>query len=67
MLMIYLGIGAWIIALGMISSTGMYSERLAHKIKIRYFQAQLEKDSAYYDEHNPTEVCAKIGKETKAI
>jgi len=45
----------------------MFSERLAFHVRVNYFKACLEKDGAYFDEHNPNEMASKIAKECGAI
>ena len=45
----------------------VFSENIAHRIKIEYFRAAISKDAAYYDEHNPNEMATKISKECEAI
>ena len=44
-----------------------FANRLSFKVKIAYFRSCLEKDAAYYDEFPPTEMPAKIVKETEQI
>ena len=51
----------------MLSSMGMFSERIAYKIKVDYFRKCLAKDAAWLDEKNPNELAPKISKETTAI
>jgi hypothetical protein len=44
-----------------------FAENLSFKTKVDYFRACLDKDGEYYDENSPTEMPAKITKETEAI
>lgn len=45
----------------------IYAERIAFKVKCRYFEACLEKDADFYDKNNPTEMTSRISKECSAI
>jgi ATP-binding cassette subfamily B (MDR/TAP) protein 1 len=67
--LINIGVGGviWLMSLLMIALSEMYAERLAFTLKIEYFRKCLEKNAAWYDEHNPTEMAAKISKEISAI
>jgi ATP-binding cassette subfamily B (MDR/TAP) protein 1 len=64
---LYVGIGAMVFAGLQISLFSSFSERIAFKTRIQYFERCLAQDAAFYDEHNPTEMAAKISKETSAI
>jgi hypothetical protein len=44
-----------------------FAENLSFKTKVEYFKSCLEKDGEYYDENSPTEMPARITKETDAI
>ena len=41
--------------------------RVASRLRIEYFRKSLEKDAAYYDLNNPTEVATQISKNIAAI
>ena len=45
----------------------LFAERVAFKVKLDYFMKCIEKDAQYYDLNNPTEMAARIAKETAAI
>ena len=45
----------------------VFSENIAHKLKLKYFRAALEKDSTYYDLQNQNEMSSKISKECSAV
>ena len=45
----------------------LFAERIGFKLKLHYFKCCLEKDAAYYDEHNPTEMASRIAKEVSAM
>jgi hypothetical protein len=45
----------------------VFAENIAFKIRIEYFKSCLEKDAAFYDDNNPTEMSSKISKEVSAI
>jgi ATP-binding cassette subfamily B (MDR/TAP) protein 1 len=45
----------------------VFAEKISMKLKIQYFSKCIEKDAAYYDEKNPTEMASRISKECSAI
>lgn len=45
----------------------MFSERVAKKTKIRYLEAILQQESAWFDTNNPSELSARLGKEVLTI
>jgi hypothetical protein len=45
----------------------LFSESISFKIKLEYFKKCLEKDAAFYDVQNPTEMASKISKECSSI
>lgn len=51
----------------MIFGLNYAANNVAHRIRILYFEKALEKDAAYYDAHNPTEMASKISKECSVI
>lgn len=57
----------WVTFAVMIFGLNYVVEKVAYKIRILYFKRSLEKDAAYYDLHNPTEMAAKISKEVSLI
>ena len=65
--MILIGVVMWIFAWAQITTWSTFAMRIAHKIRIVYFRKCLEKDAAFYDVNNPTEMSAKISKEISAI
>ena len=66
-LMVYVGCGVLVLCLLQISFCNIFAESITQKIKIRYFISCLEKDAAYYDSHDPTEMATKISKEVQHI
>jgi ABC-type multidrug transport system fused ATPase/permease subunit len=65
--MIYVAGGTWVTSGCYISALAVYSESIAHKLKIKYFEKALYKDAAFYDTQNPNEMAAKINKEAQAV
>ena len=65
--MLYIGFGIYVVTFLMLSTMGIFSERIAYKIKVDYFRKCLAKDAAWLDEKNPNELAPKISKETTAI
>ena len=64
---LYVGAGAMVFSGLQIALFSTFSERIAFKTKVQYFERCLAQDAAFYDENNPTEMAAKISKETTAI
>lgn len=65
--MLYVGAGVYVLSWTQVSMLSIFAENITYKIKLNYYKACLNKDAAYYDEHNPTEMAAKISKETAGI
>lgn len=45
----------------------IFAERISIKVKIKFFEKCIEKDSEYYDKNNPTEMATRIANESSAI
>lgn len=65
--MLYVAAGAFVTSAIYISTFAVYSERVALKLRLTYFEKALSKDAAFYDEQNPNEMASKINKEAQAI
>jgi len=65
--MVYIGIVTMFVSGTQLFLFAWFADRIAHRIKIRYFEATLNMDSAFFDVQNPTEMAAKIAKETSSI
>jgi len=65
--MLYIGVGTMFVSGTQLFLFAWFADRIAHRIKIQYFEATLNMDSAFFDEQNPTEMAAKISKETASI
>ena len=65
--MMLIAFGVWLVSWFQITNCALFAERVAFKLKIDYFKSCLEKDAAYYDEHDPTEMTSRISKEVSAI
>ena len=65
--LIYFAFFVWAASGLQITMMAMYAERVAHKVKLDYFLKCIEKDADYFDQHNPTEMAARISKETAAM
>ena len=50
LIMIYLGLGVWLVSWAQITCLLLFAERVSFKIKCKYFESCLEKDAAFYDE-----------------
>ena len=66
-IMIYVALLTFFTSSMYIVCLGIFSESVAHKLKIKYFNKALQKDAAFYDEQNPTEMASKINKEASAV
>ena len=58
---------SWVTWALMILGMNYAAEKAAYKIRMEYFRKSLEKDAAYYDLHNPTEIASKISKDVSLI
>lgn len=65
--MLMISFGVAIVCWFQITNMSMFAERIAFKVKLRYFEACLEKDADFYDKNNPTEMTSRISKECSAI
>ena len=65
--MIYFSFFVWLSSCLQIAFMALFAERVAFKVKLDYFKKCIEKDADYYDQNNPTEMAARISKETAAI
>ena len=65
--MMYIGAGAFLVSIGMVSMLEIFAQRNAFRLKILYFKSILEKDSGWFDENIPSELTASIAKQTTAI
>jgi ABC-type multidrug transport system fused ATPase/permease subunit len=66
-MMLYIGIGAGFMSWFQVTCLSIFAENIQFKIKIRYFQAVLEKDATWFDNNNPTEMASRIAKEVVTI
>lgn len=48
--MVYVALGTFVTSALHISSFAVFSESIAYKLKVEYFEAALSKDAAFYDE-----------------
>ena len=65
--MLYIGVGVMVVAGSQLFLFMWFADRITHRIKIKYFEAALNQDAAFFDENNPTEMASKIAKETTSI
>ena len=65
--MMYFSLFVWLTSCLQIAFLALFAERVAFKLKIKYFEKCIEKDADYYDQNNPTEMSARISKETAAV
>lgn len=63
----YVGVGTFVFCYFQVGFFSIFAENISHKIKVNYFRACLAKDASWFDSNNPTEMAAKIAKETSAI
>ena len=61
------GVGIWITSYISYASLLMFSERVIKKTRVKYLEAILRQESAWFDTTNPSELSARLGKETLAI
>lgn len=65
--MIYVAVFSLFASSTYIACLSVYSESVAYKLKVEYFEKALSKDACFYDEQNPTEMASKINKEASAV
>ena len=61
------GLGIWFLSYLDFSFLLISSERIGTKIRLKYLESLLKQESAWYDTINPSELSARLGKETLAI
>lgn len=61
------GFAVWITCYISYAFLLMFSERVARKTRIRYLEAIIRQESAWFDTTNPSEMSARLGKEILAI
>jgi hypothetical protein len=61
------GIAVWIFSYFMYSLLLLFSERVVKKTRTKYLKAILRQESAWFDTINPSELSAKLSKETAAM
>lgn len=66
-MMLYIGVGMFFFSWFQVSCLSIFAESIQFKIKIKYFEAVLEKDAEWFDHNNPTEMASKIAKEVVTI
>ena len=65
--MIYIGLGTWCMSFFFMGLLMVFEERHGFNLKVSFYRACLEKDGAYFDEHNPNEMAARISKEVGSV
>lgn len=58
------GIGIWAFAFVMYSFLLLFSERVTRRTRTQYLKAILSQESSWFDTINPSELSARLGKET---
>jgi ATP-binding cassette, subfamily B (MDR/TAP), member 1 len=61
------GIAVWIFSLVMYSFLLLFSERVVKKTRVKYLEAILRQESAWFDTINPSELSARLSKESAAM
>lgn len=61
------GVGIWILSYVNYAFLIIFSERVTKRIRISYLESILKQESAWFDTSNPSELSARLGKETLAI
>jgi len=67
LMMFYLGIAVGVVSWVQVTLWSIFAQRIAFKVKYKYFYKCMHLDAGYYDVHNPGEMSSKIAKETSAI
>ena len=66
-LLLIAGAGAFVLGTINVSVWNVFADLISYKTRILYFRKSLERDAAFYDEHNPMEMATKISREVSAI
>jgi ATP-binding cassette, subfamily B (MDR/TAP), member 1 len=61
------GIAVWFFSYVMYSSLLLFSDRVTKKIRTKYLESILRQESAWFDTINPSELSARLSKESAAI
>jgi ATP-binding cassette subfamily B (MDR/TAP) protein 1 len=61
------GIAVWLFSYFLYSSLLLFSERVTKKIRTKYLESILRQESAWFDTINPSELSARLSKESAAI
>mmetsp|Transcript_43674 Transcript_43674/g.42190 ORF Transcript_43674/g.42190 Transcript_43674/m.42190 type:complete len:172 (-) Transcript_43674:1-516(-) len=67
LIMVIVGAGIFLFTYVYYACLLVFSERIANKTRIRYLQAILEQESAWYDLTSPQELSSRLRKEVVAI
>lgn len=66
-LLVVIGIGVWALAYFFFTFFIISSERIGQKTRIKYLQAVLSQDIAWFDQINTATLSQRLGKECQAI
>ena len=61
------GFAVWLFSYFLYSFLLLFSERVVKKIRVKYLESILKQDSAWFDTINPSELSARLAKESGAI
>ena len=61
------GVMAFFGSAGLVALYSVFAVNITHKLRIDYFRKCLQKDAAYYDEHNTNEMATNIAKQYSTI
>ena len=61
-LMTVIGAITWVAATWQMFFLNSFSQRIAYKIKVRYFAEVIHKDATWFDNNNPLEISSMISR-----
>ena len=67
LIFVLVGLVVWVLSYMSYAFLLMSSERIATRIRVKYLESLLKQESAWYDIINPSELSARLGKETQSI
>ncbi|KIV91025.1 hypothetical protein PV10_05615 [Exophiala mesophila] len=65
--LVYIAVGAFVVIFIYIICWSLLSQRLAHRLRTRYFQSLLHQDMAFFDEHQSGEVSVRLNADVQAV
>lgn len=65
--LVYIAIAAFALIFTYVVAWGLLSQRVAHRLRISYFQSLLRQDMAFFDQHQAGEVSVRLNADVQAV